>query len=165
MLISSLIFTASAIFTTSVRVAPPKIEGAPVVRSSAVRVMKGKEIVAEFWFCEGTRGRAEGTTRANFAGLGDGSIVGIVRLRKVWRDYRDREVPAGAYLLRYRIQPILKDHAGTSTWRDFFLLEPSKADQHPFVMALVPPEESAVRATVAGVRVGIVIEGTGNLGL
>jgi hypothetical protein len=165
MLISSLIFTASAIVATPLKLPAPKIDGAPPVGAMALRVTKAETRVADFWFVGGTGRRDAGTTRTNFSGLGDGKIVGVVRLHKVWRDYRDRDVPAGTYLLRYRIQPILKDHAGTSEWRDFLTLEPSDPKEHPFVMALVPAEVSEVCATVAGVRVGIVIEGTGNIGL
>jgi hypothetical protein len=102
--------------------------------------------------------------RVNFAALGDGNVVGRLKLTKPWRDFRAREVPPGEYVLRYRIQPKLKDHAGTSAYRDFLILEPSP-DGHPFVMALVPPSEApgVVVAEVAGMRVGVVVEGTGNL--
>ena len=145
MLISSLIFIVSTIVAT-----PPKIEGAPVVERQAIRVAKGDAVVADFWFCRTTK-------------LEEGNAVGIVKLHKPWRDYRDREVPAGAYLLRFRIQPLLKDHAGTSRYREFFVLEPSAG--HPFVMAIVPAEEGDVTANVAGRPIGIVLEGHGNLGL
>ena len=108
---------------------------------------------------------AKSEERVNFAALGDGNVVGRLKLTKAWRDFRGREVPPGEYVLRYRIQPKLKDHAGTSEFRDFLVLEPSP-DGHPFVMALVPPKTRGfeiVETDVAGLRVGVVIEGTGNL--
>jgi hypothetical protein len=124
---------------------------------------------AELVFLQTPRSPVPSAERVNFAALGDGSVVGILELRKPWRDYRDREVPPGTYVLRYAIQPRLKDHAGTSAYRDFLLLEPSTGT-HPFVMALVPlpskrTDQRVIESKIRGIRVGIVIEGTGELGM
>jgi hypothetical protein len=102
--------------------------------------------------------------RVNFALLGEGTIVGSVVLHAPWSDYRGRAVPAGTYQLRYRIQPRLKDHAGTTLYRDFLLLEPSRPGRHPYVMALMPAgTPGAVAVSVDGIRAALVFEGMGNI--
>ena len=102
--------------------------------------------------------------RVNFAALGEGTTVGTVTFHQPWTDYRGRAVPPGTYLLRYRVQPRQKDHAGTSAFRDFLLLEPSPAGQHPFVMALVPGGTTgAVDVIVDGMGAGLIFEGLGNI--
>jgi hypothetical protein len=106
-----------------------------------------------------------------FAAIGPGSLAGVLVLERPWRDYRDLEVPAGVYTLRYAVRPILKDHAGVSPYRDFLLLVPAALDDgrerdadawrsasrgltsptHPAVLALVPtPPAAAARLTHEG---------------
>jgi hypothetical protein len=102
--------------------------------------------------------------RVNFAMLGEGTIVGSIVLYQPWTDYRGVAMPPGSYQLRYRIQPRLKDHAGTTRFRDFLLLEPSRLGRHPYVMALVPAgTPGAVAVTIDGVKAALVIEGMGNI--
>ena len=148
------------------------IAGAPPLSPDAIRFSRGGKLVAEIRIRAKALerpARPADHERVNFAMLGEGSVVGVLRLHQSWRDYRGRSVPAGEYLLRYRVQPRLKDHAGTTRFRDFLLLEPSPPKEHPFVMAIVPPsaaakDETVVEGGIDGVAVGFVVEGMGNLG-
>ncbi len=101
-------------------------------------------------------------------GIVPGALVGALELERAWRDYRDGVVPPGLYTLRYAVQPILKEHAGTSAYRDFLVLVPAAVDDgsagaperwiaasrgvaapaHPAVLALVPAsgEENRLEA-------------------
>ena len=103
--------------------------------------------------------------RASFAAIGEGQLLGTIRFTKDWRDYRGQRVPAGTYRMVYRIQPLLKDHAGTSRYRDFAALEQDGRTGHPFVMAIVPPDESELVIDAGGVRIGLLFEGQGESGL
>ncbi|MEO8215743.1 MAG: hypothetical protein ABI718_01550 [Acidobacteriota bacterium] len=155
--------------------APPRMAGAPPHLSSSLRLVKREGVVvARFWFVSRQAKIAEcpDSDRVNFCQLGAGSTVGIVQFASTWRDYRDQVVPAGTYVVRYAIQPRLKDHIGTTKYRDFLVLDCRGPDQHPFVMALLPASSAAGRPTMNGVvmeteigaiRAGIVFEGTGNL--
>ena len=97
---------------------------------------------------------------ASASAFAAGALVGAIRVEGAWRDYRDREVPAGVYTLRYARQPPLKEHAGVAPTRDFLLLVPASLDgggdagvevwiaasrgvsagtpPHPAVLALLP---------------------------
>ena len=148
------------------------IAGTPPLSPDAIRFVRNGAVVAEI------RVRAKriehpakirDAERVNFAALGEGSVVGVIRLHEPWRDYRNRLVPAGEYRLRYRVQPRLKDHAGTTRYRDFLLLEPSPPKEHPYVMAIVPPSAAAsdqtiVEGRIDGAAIGFVMEGMGNIG-
>jgi hypothetical protein len=92
------------------------------------------------------------------ARLPAGALIGALSVARPWLDYRDQQVPPGAYTLRYAVQPLLKEHAGVSPYRDFLLLVAAGDDDgqarsdeawidlsrkvtgtgHPAVLALLP---------------------------
>jgi hypothetical protein len=55
----------------------------------------------------------------------------VVLFPATWIDYRDTELPAGVYTLRYWVQPADGDHMGVSQYRDFLLLCPAAEDTDP----------------------------------
>jgi hypothetical protein len=61
----------------------------------------------------------------------EGTLVGAVKIEKDFRDTRGRVIKAGAYTLRYGIQPANGDHLGVSPFREFLLLSPAKQDADP----------------------------------
>ena len=58
----------------------------------------------------------------------EGTLIGAVKIEKDFRDTRGRVIKAGAYTLRYGIQPQNGDHLGVSPYREFLLLSPAKQD-------------------------------------
>jgi hypothetical protein len=58
----------------------------------------------------------------------EGTLIGAVKIEKDFRDTRGRVIKAGAYTLRYGIQPANGDHLGVSPYREFLLLSPAKQD-------------------------------------
>ena len=100
-----------------------------------------------------------------------GSFVGVARLLAPWTDAKGQRIPAGLYSLRYALQPLTKDHFGTTPDRDFLLMLPAGKDGnpaprkdfeamlaasrgisgtgHPAVIALVPPDSRDTDATYA----------------
>lgn len=71
------------------------------------------------------------STPAAWTDMGEGTLVGAVRIDKDFRDVRGRVVKAGVYTLRYGIQPANGDHLGVSPYRDFLLLSPASQDSDP----------------------------------
>ncbi len=100
-----------------------------------------------------------------------GAFVGVARIPAPWTDSRGQTVPAGTYSLRYALQPLTKDHFGTTPHRDFLLLLPLARDTdpalrpdptalgtasrevsatgHPAVIALLPADRDEPTATRA----------------
>jgi hypothetical protein len=68
---------------------------------------------------------------ASWSDVPEGTLVGAVKIEKDFRDTRGRVVKAGAYTLRYGIQPQNGDHLGVSPFREFLLLSPAKQDADP----------------------------------
>lgn len=85
--------------------------------------------------------------------------MGLVAFAQEVRDSRGRAIPLGMYLLCYAVQPAIKEHRGTSEFRDMVLLLPAQefpiparpeaivdasrrvsGTGHPAVLALVPAQ-------------------------
>jgi hypothetical protein len=116
--------------------APPEIAAAlrPDLAASSIPLAAAGAPLGELWPRRGL-----GDHRAVVGPAGDlavhwlapGELVGAIVLQRPWRDYKGQEIGPGAYTLRYALQPPLKDHAGTSTYRDFLLLLRADDDQDP----------------------------------
>jgi hypothetical protein len=125
--------------------------------SEPQEIRSERGLVATVWARTSSPARtSELAERAYYSSISPGEILGRIRFHDAWRDYRGQEVPAGIYTLRYAVQPLLKDHAGTSRWRDFAIV--GKRDGHPWVMALVPPDEADFVMTLGDMRIGMLIE-------
>jgi hypothetical protein len=73
------------------------------------------------------------SAEVNYA-LTPGQLVGVARYPRKAADFRDQEVPAGVYVLRYSLQPVDGAHVGTSPTRDFLALLPADKDRDPAVL-------------------------------
>jgi hypothetical protein len=83
-----------------------------------------------FWWVKGLPLRAGGTSAA-WSDVEEGSLLGAVKIDRDLRDVRGKVIKAGAYTLRYGIQPANGDHLGVSPFRDFVLLSPVAIDKDP----------------------------------
>jgi len=63
--------------------------------------------------------------------VGDGTLVGAIRVSAQWSDVRGYIVRPGVYTLRYARQPANGDHLGVSPNREFLLMSPSAVDATP----------------------------------
>ena len=63
-----------------------------------------------------------------FPFLTEGELLGAMRIATEGYDYRDQSIPAGAYTMRYGLQPVNGDHLGVSEYRDYVLLVPAAKD-------------------------------------
>lgn len=92
---------------------------------------------AEFWFCLELPllAKAGGVSSVLLNRLVPGAFVGVVRTPGRTNDYRDQEIEAGVYALRYYHQPSDANHLGTSDSRDFFLLTSLAEEKSPAPIA------------------------------
>jgi hypothetical protein len=63
--------------------------------------------------------------------LAPSTLFGVIVFAKNTRDCRGNMIPAGAYNLRYELQPNDGAHLGVAPTPDFLLLVPSSADANP----------------------------------
>jgi hypothetical protein len=107
---------------------------AAVLATPGHRVVMDGKVLAELWLRRSpppTGGINEGALGVEFGALESSAFVGVVRFPETWIDYRDTELAAGVYTLRYWVQPADGDHMGVSQYRDFLLLCPAAEDTDP----------------------------------
>ncbi len=103
-----------------------------LLQAKGLQVTKGGSVVCEIWLAKEWPIAAD----AKIAGevlypLTPGQLIGVARYPKKANDFRDQDIPAGAYVLRYVQQPVDGAHIGTSPTRDFFALLPAVKDRDP----------------------------------
>ncbi len=97
--------------------------------TKAVQLLDGEKPVYEFWFS------AELSLQSKPASVGkaldalkQASLLGAVAVSRDQRDYRDDELRAGVYTMRFALQPQDGNHLGTSEFNYFAVLTPAKID-------------------------------------
>jgi hypothetical protein len=115
--------------------APPEgvsAEIAAQLAPTAYKVMTGNRTVCEIWLAKQWDVSADFAPSATVLyPLKPGTLAGAIRLARKGHDFRDQEIPAGAYTLRYANQPVDGNHVGTFDTRDFLLMVPASADTSP----------------------------------
>jgi hypothetical protein len=104
---------------------------------TGMRIIKGEaRTVADLWLAKEWPVKADftpsNTVLYPFQG---GELIGVARYKNKGGDFRDQEIPAGVYTLRYGQQPEDGNHIGTSDTRDFLLLIPAELDKTAKPMA------------------------------
>ncbi len=113
--------------------APPPQELAETIRSAlqptVIRLAEEGKPLFEFWFRKEVP-LAEKPPLDAFAleAVSEATVLGAVKVHTEQYDFKDEEIPAGLYVLRFGIQPEDGDHLGTSPTRAFVLLIPAKQD-------------------------------------
>jgi hypothetical protein len=108
-------------------------EIAALVSPTGFKLVKGESrTICEIWLCK------EWPTAADHKPGGDviyplklGQLVGVARYPRKATDFRDQEIAAGVYTLRYSQQPVDGAHVGTSPTRDFLVAIPAEKDKSP----------------------------------
>lgn len=98
---------------------------------NALVVRQGKDVVMRVWFRAAvpvTATDEQLTNGLTYREVGEGELVGVVELPQPFTDFRRQKLPAGAYTLRFAVQPDIGDHAGTSPHPEFCLLTPAEKD-------------------------------------
>jgi hypothetical protein len=77
--------------------------------------------------------------------LEEGTLLGVLKVNSERYDFRDEEIPAGIYVLRFGIQPEDGNHLGVAPTRTFAVMVPAKDDTQ---LEPVAHEELMKRAAV-----------------
>lgn len=110
-------------------------EIAALLSPAGFKVSKGDRPVFEMWLAKEWPIAADAKTggEVNYP-LTPGQLIGVARYPRKGGDFRDQQIPAGTYVVRYAQQPIDGAHVGTSPTRDFLLLLPASKDREAKTM-------------------------------
>lgn len=117
---------------TPVAVGAVSPEIAALLAPSGFKVSKGGQVLCEIWLAKEWPLAADAKTSPEILyPLTLGQLIGVARYPRKAADFRDQEIPAGTYVIRYAQQPVDGAHVGTSPTRDFFALLPAAKDREP----------------------------------
>ena len=111
---------------------PPK-ELDPSIRSrlqaKAIQLLNGDKPAYEFWFSNEVPLPAKPDSPAKaLQTIRQATLLGVVSVSSDQRDYRDDELYAGVYTMRFALQPQDGNHLGTSEYNYFAVLIQAKID-------------------------------------
>ena len=98
----------------------------------ALVVRDGDTEVMTVWFRTEIPAKATAEQVKNgltYREIPEGALVGAVRFPAPFTDFRKQTIAAGAYTLRFALQPDIGDHTGTAPHPDFCLICPAKEDR------------------------------------
>lgn len=100
-----------------------------LLQERSVQIVDGSKTVYEFWFVREVPATAKPASAAKALDtLKQTTLLGAVAVSKSARDYRDDDVAAGIYTLRFSLQPQDGNHLGTAEFPYFAVLIPAKID-------------------------------------
>jgi len=103
-----------------------------LLSAKGIKINKGSTTVCELWFAKEWPIEADAKTGGEVLyPLTVGQVIGAIRFPKKASDFREQDVPAGVYVMRYAQQPVDGAHVGTSPTRDFLALSPAAKDKDP----------------------------------
>jgi hypothetical protein len=111
---------------------PPKELGESIrakLQTKAVQLLDGDKPVYEFWFCNEIplQSKPESSSKG-LDTLKPATLIGAVAVPKARRDYRDDELAANIFTMRFALQPQDGNHLGTAEFLYFAVLVPAKTD-------------------------------------
>jgi hypothetical protein len=129
---------------------PDAVKGA--LQPEALTVKLGDSTVARFWFTAALSAAKTPSTElgVQYTGVAVGSLVGVVQIEGIWKDYKENAIQAGVYTLRYGVMPADGNHMGVAIYRDFLILLAPAEDPGPGQM-LSYDDMVAASVTAAGV--------------
>lgn len=114
----------------------PPVEGlneqiAGKLQTTGVRIIRGtKATYCDIWLCKTWEVPADfkATTEVLYP-FQPGQLIGLAHFARKGADFRDQDIAAGLYTIRYGQQPVDGAHVGTSPTRDFLLLIRAEDDK------------------------------------
>ena len=109
--------------------APPPKELDPSIQkllaAKAVQLVDGDQPAFQFWLINDL------PDAKALDGIKQATLLGAVSISKPRRDYRDDEIAAGVYTMRFSLQPQDGNHLGTADFLTFAVLTPARLDTKP----------------------------------
>ena len=113
---------------------PPQLDASirSALRPKAIQLLDGDKAVYEFWFCNEVPLKSKPASTAKALDtIKEATLLGAVSVAGAKRDYRDDELAAGVYTMRFAFQPEDGNHLGTAEYPYFAVLVSSKLDTKP----------------------------------
>jgi len=130
---------------------PPNELADPIRRtlqSKAVQVLDGDKPAFEFWFAKEIPLKSKPASLSKaLDSLEPAGLLGAVSVFSTTRDYRDDELPAGVYTMRFALQPQDGDHSGSTDYTYFAVLVSAKLDAAPDALTTY---KAVVKASAKG---------------
>lgn len=146
--------------------APPDDLAAPVrklLKKECVQFCdSGGELVLELWFRAAVPVEATDEQIENgltYAEVPSSTIIGAVRVPKLYIDYRKQKVKEGTYTLRLTTQPPTGEHMGTAPYTTFCLLCPAAEDTKPDALEAKKLHDLSAKVTMDHPSVLVVFPG------
>jgi hypothetical protein len=114
---------------------PPKEADASVqklLQPKAIQLVDGDKPAFQFWLVKELplQSKPASTAKALDA-VKQATLLGVVSVPAAQRDYRDDELAAGVYTMRFVLQPQDGNHLGSAEFPYFAALTPAKLDTKP----------------------------------
>jgi hypothetical protein len=103
-----------------------------LLAAEALVVSRDDEVVMRVWFRSEIPAKATDEQVKNgltYREIPETTVVGAVEFPRPFVDFRKQEIPAGAYTLRFAVQPDIGDHTGVAPHTEFCLLSPAATDK------------------------------------
>lgn len=114
---------------------PPKALDAAIsatLQKKSIQLLDGDKQVFEFWFVSELPLASKPASVAKaLDSVKQAALLGAVSVPKAMKDYRDDELAAGVYTVRFALQPQDGNHLGTAEFSYFAVLVPAKLDTKP----------------------------------
>lgn len=124
------------------KLGPPGAVAEPVRKLLAAEalVVRGEKDtpVMRVWFRTAVPVKASADQVKNgltYREIPEGTIVGVIEFPQQFTDFRRQRIPAGAYTLRFAVQPDIGDHTGTAPHTEFCLMSAADKDKSADAMA------------------------------
>lgn len=102
------------------------------LQTKVVQILQDGKPIYEFWFASVIPLRSKpASTAKSLDTIKDAALLGAVSIVSARRDYRDDELAAGVYTMRFALQPEDGNHLGTAEFSYFAVLVSSKLDTKP----------------------------------
>lgn len=115
---------------------PPEAVAEPVrklLAAEALAVRGEKDaIIMRVWFRTAIPVKATADQVKNgltYREIPEGTVVGVIEFPHQFTDFRRQHIPAGAYTLRFAVQPDIGDHTGTAPHPEFCLMSAADKDK------------------------------------
>ncbi len=103
-----------------------------LLQQKAIQVVSGDKPAYEFWLVKELPLQSKPASVAKaLDSIKQATLLGVVAVPAAKRDYRDDELAAGAYTMRFALQPQDGNHSGSAEFPYFAVLVPAKLDTKP----------------------------------
>jgi len=102
------------------------------LQPTAIQLLDGDKAAFEFWLSAEVPLQSEpASPSAAMDAIKQSTLLGVVAVGSDTRDYKDAELFAGVYTMRFGLQPQDGNHLGTSEFNYFAVLVTAKKDVKP----------------------------------